>query len=269
MIPPLPTPAQAHRLRVVLVVLVLLALASVLVLRIALVPHGKADIVRLELATSGADFKAALLADWQQEAQDPAYPNDPSKTLDPLCGLGLPHAAGSAAVPHFGQLRCNLFVDSLGLVPGYVGLLVYFTLSFVPLAWGTVRRHLCCGAALAAGLFDIAENGMTARALDDLILFVLADATVADVRHASQAKWLLLALACAVLGYLLFWHGAAAGDRAWRRRAAVLVAAAAPLLVAGAYIWRTGIGLGLLAMMVALAVLAWRQWLITKPGAVV
>jgi hypothetical protein len=267
MIPPLPSPAQAHHLRVVLGVLAVLALASVLLLRFVFVPHGQADIVRLELSTSAADFKAAVLADWQQEAKDPDPAAAPGQVLDPLCGLGLPHAAGSAVAPHFGKLRCNLFVDSLGLVPGYAGLLVYFTLSFVPLAWGTVRRHLCCGAALTAGLFDIAENGMTARALDDLIHFALADATVADVRHASQAKWLFLALACAVLGHLLFWHGAAAGDRAWRRRAAVAVAAAAPLLVAGATVWRAGIDLGMAAMILALAVLAWRQWLITRPGA--
>jgi hypothetical protein len=269
MIPPLPTPSQAHRLRVMLVVLVLLALTSVLLLRFVFVPHGKADIVRLELATSAADFKATLLADWQQEANDPHHPDDPAKALDPLCGLGLPHASSSTVAPNFGKLRCNLFVDSVGLVPGYAGLLVYFTLSFVPLAWSTVRRHLCCGAALTAGLFDIAENGMTGRALDDLIHFVLADATVADVRHASQAKWLFMALACALLGHLLFWYGARAGDAVWRRRAAGLLAAAAPLLVAGAYVWRAGIGLGMLAMIVALAVLAWRQWLITKPGAVV
>jgi hypothetical protein len=266
MSPPLPSPNQAHRLRVLLVVLATMAVAAALLLRFAFMPNDNADIVRLELAGSGAEFKSTLMGDWQQEAKDPA---DPSKTLNPLCGQGLPQAPGNAVVPHFGKLRCNLFVDSLVLVPGYAGLLVYFTLSFLPLAWGTVRRHLHCSAALAAGLFDIAENGMTARALDDLIHFALSDATVADVRHASQAKWLFLALACALLGHLLFRYGAAAGDRAWRRRAALLVAAAAPLLVAGAYIWRTGIGLGMLAMIVALALLTWRQWLITKPGAMV
>jgi hypothetical protein len=267
MIPPLPTPEQARRLRTVLATLVLLALASVLLVGFVLVPHGRADIVRLELAGSGPEFKAALLADWQQEARDPAHPDDPDKTLAPLCDLGLPHAPGSARSASFGLLRCNLFVDSLGLVPAYVGLLVYFTLGFAPLTWGTVWRHLCCGAALAAGLFDIAENGMTARALDDLIHFVLADATVADVRHASQAKWLLLALACAVLGHLLFWHGAAAGDRAWPRLAALLFAAATPLLVAGTWGWRPGIGSGMLAMVAALALLTWRQWRLTAPGA--
>jgi hypothetical protein len=266
MIPPQPTPNQAHRLRVVLVVLVTMAVASALLLRCAFTPREGADIVQLELASSGADFKSTLLAHWQQEAKDPV---DPSKVLSRICGRGLPHYTGSAVAPNFGKLRCNLFVDSLGLVPGYAGLMVYFTLSFVPLAWGTVRRHLCCGMALAAGLFDVAENGMTARALDDLIHFVLSDATVADVRHASQAKWLLLAMACALLGHLLFRYGAAAGDRAWRRCAALLLAIAAPLLLSGAYVWRTGIGLGMLAFVVALAVLTWRHWLLTKPAAIV
>lgn len=271
MIPPLPTPAQAHRLRVVLVVLAALALAGVLLLRLVFVPHGGADIVRLELAASAAEFKAALLADWTQEAFDPAHPQQPR---DPFCGLGLdrvPMAQGAvesaARAAHFGKLRCNLFADSVLLVPGYAGLLVYFTLSFVPLGWGTVRRRLCCGAALAAGLFDIAENGMTARALDDLLHFVLADATVADVRHASQIKWLLIALACALLGHLLFWYGAKAGDTLWRRVAAGLAVLAAGLLVAGASVWRSGIGLGMLAMVAALALLAWRQWRLTQPGA--
>lgn len=273
MIPPLPTPAQAHRLRVVLLVLAVLALSGVLLLRFAFTPHAKSDIVRLELATSAAEFKTALIADWTQEAFDEKNPQQPR---EPMCGLGLPHvpapagAANSPArAPDFGKLRCNLFADSVLLVPGYAGLLVYFTLSFVPLGWGVVRRHLCCGAALAAGLFDIAENGMTARALDDLLHFVLADATVADVRHASQAKWLLIALACALLGHLLFWYGARAGDALWRRICAALVAAAALLLAAGAYVWRPGIGLGMLAMIVVLALLAWRQWKLTKPGAVV
>jgi hypothetical protein len=273
MIPPIPTAVQAHQLRVVLAVLVTLALTGVLLLRFAFVPHGGADILRLELGTSAAQFKSALLADWVQEAFDPANPQQPH---DPVCGMGLDHAAAAteatgslARVPHFGKLRCNLFVDSVLLVPGYAGLLVYFTLAFAPLRWGTASRHLCCGVALAAGLFDIAENGMTARALDDLLHFVLADATVADVRHASQAKWLLIALACAVLSHLLIWYGAPAGDRLWRRVSAGLMAAATPLLVVGVYVWRSGIDLGMLAMIAALALLTWRQWLLTRPGAVV
>ena len=260
MISPIPTAQQARRLRTVLVLLLGLALISALLLWSLLVPRMGTNIIRLELTTSAAEFKAVLLQDWVQDAHSAGTPDKP---LSPVCGIGLPHVVGGTDKASFGKLRCNLFVDSLGLVPGYAGLLVYFTLAFAPIALSTVRRHLWCGPALAAGLFDIAENGMTARALDDLIFFSLADATVADVRHASQAKWLLLALALTVLAYRT-WRAGGAGETTWRRVSAVLLAAAAPALVLGAYgLQHVAITAGMGALVLALALLCCRQWMLT------
>jgi hypothetical protein len=186
-------------------------------------PRGFAvSILPLELAGSAAAFKAVVLQDWLQA----------------------PLVDGTAA--SFWRLRGNLFVDSVLFVPGYVSLLVFFTLAFgPPLLLHPTRRQLLCVPAVAAGLFDIAENGMTGRALDDLVEFALVDTTVADVSLAARIKWMLLGLALAVLAWRAL--ATAVADKPWRAVAAALCALAAPAFVVGGAMSSPGVitaGLG-------------------------
>lgn len=230
-----------------LAMLLLMAALAEILLIIALRPHGGANIVQLELAPSAAAFVATVQRDWTQ-AGAPAGG-------DPWCGLGLPHTAQATAHASLGKLRCNLALDSLALVPGYVGLLMIFTLGLLPQGGQVLLSAAWCAPACAAGLADLLENGLTLRALALLGQPDLTDALVAGVRHASQAKWALLALALAALGHLA-WH-ARMPDRLLRRIAAALSAAAALALPLGAWWWQSAIGLGMAAMVLALALLAW------------
>jgi hypothetical protein len=159
-------------------------------------PSHRAGTLSLQFAASAKDFRDVLLRDWLQAPE-------PQRTL-PSCGIGVANlsdiAQAVAALPSFGRLRCHLFVDSVFFVPAYVGLLLFFTLAFgPPVATHPWLRQLLCVPAVAAGLFDIAENSMTGRAIDDLLQFTLADATVADVTLASRVKWVLIGVALAVL----------------------------------------------------------------------
>lgn len=235
-----------------LLLFVLLAFISELVLMFALRPHGGANIVQLELARTAPEFANIVQRDWTQEAAGLA------PAARARCGLDLPHSQAPVQ-PHKDKLRCSLLVDSLGLVPGYVGLLLLLTLGCLAPGAPVVQRLAWCLPALAAGTADLAENGLTWQALDLLGSTALSDVSVAAVRLASQAKWLLLAAALAALGHVA-WHGAAArGDRP-RRVAAGLSAVGAVALPMGAWLWQPAIGVGLLMMVVALALLAWRQW---------
>lgn len=219
---------RARKLLIVLLALTVFALC--LLLFVVRAPSGGlfASPVTLQMADSALQFKQVLLRDWQGGDSE------------------------------FSRLRDNLFFDSVLFVPGYVGLLLFFTLALGPQEHRALRQLLCV-PALAAGLFDIAENGMTGRALDDLVHFVLANETVADVRHASQAKWLLLALALAVLAPLA--QRRAAGDTPWRTCAAALSGLAALALMAA--VWWPAQALllpGLLLTGAGLGLLSWR-WL--------
>lgn len=242
------TPAYRPASRRWLAGLVLLAALAELLLILALRPHGGANIVQLELAPSAAAFVAIVQRDWTQAAA--------AAGSEPWCGLGLPHTAQAMAHPSLGKLRCNLALDSLALVPGYVGLLLIFTLGFVPQGGHPLRGAAWCAPACAAGLADLLENGLTLQALAILDQPGLTDALVAGVRHASQAKWALLALALAALGHLA-WH-ARTPDWLFRRVAAALSAAAALALPLGAWWMQGAIGLGMAAMVLAFALLAWR-----------
>lgn len=52
---------------------------------------------------------------------------------------------------------------------------------------------------VVADLFDIAENRMTGRALDELMRASLTDATVADLTLASPLKWTMLGIALLIV----------------------------------------------------------------------
>jgi len=120
-----------------------------------------------------------------------------------------------------------------------------------------VRRQLLCVPAVAAGLFDIAENGMTGRALDDLIHTALADPTAADVCLAARIKWVLLGVALAILAWRL--AAGAAVDKPWRAASATLCALAAAGCAAGGLLVREGaIHAGLLAALLGLGLMCVR-----------
>ncbi|MBS0448839.1 MAG: hypothetical protein JSR59_23190 [Proteobacteria bacterium] len=165
----------------------------------ATTPHWGASQASLLLTGNAARFRALLLHDWAPT------------------GAALKDIAG------FPMLRANLLLDSLLVVPAYCGLLVFVTLALGPAAnrYPSLRQWLCV-PAVAAGLFDIAENGMTGHALDELMHARLVDESVADITLASRLKWALLAVALVVV----VW-------RAWRwRRGPGIRSALAPLACA-------------------------------------
>ncbi len=227
------TPSQRRGL---LIRLALFGLALLLLVGVLHAPRDRwLSIVSLELAPSAAAFRDGAVNGWQE--------------------LGTVAPGGA---PSFWRLRGNLFVDSVLFVPAYVSLLLFFTLGFMPRGDGdSVRRQLIGVPAVAAGLFDIAENGMTGRALDDLIDFALVDATVADVNLAARLKWALLALALALLAWRVFVNRR--DDAPWRLAAAVLSLVVALLFAWGAARATAGVlDAGTWLLLPALAVLGWR-----------
>lgn len=264
---PTPEPPSAARRpsRLWLPALVLLGVVAELLMVLAFRPERTSDIVKLELAASAADFAATLQRDWTQDATAV-----PSGAEPPLCGQGLPHVdVSKQALPrqHWGQLRCNLLTDSVALVPAYVGVLVVLTLGLVRAGAARWQRWVWVAVALGAGAADLLENGLTLWALDawqqgawrGALDPVLSDALVANVRGASQAKWLLLAMALAVLGHLA-WHSQVAQRAVMCKSAAALCVLGALALPLGAWLWRPGIAIGMVAMVLAMGLLAWRQW---------
>lgn len=232
---------------------VMLAALSELLLITPLRAHGGSNIVALELAPSAAAFAEGVRRDWTQDASATA------PGAEPLCGLGLPHTTAATPRPSLGKLRCNLWLDSLGLVPGYVGLLLVFTLAFVAPGTGPLRKLAWCVPALAAGLADLLENGLTLRALGLLGTPAWTDATMAAIRQASGSKWLMLAVALAVLAHVA-WHSGRAAGRGLSQVAAVVCVIGSVALPVGVWLWRPGIALGMAMMVLAFALLAWRQW---------
>lgn len=250
------------RQRWVLGLFFILALVSALLLGILLTPPGPGgNAVDLELARDEADFAEAFARGWRQESNE-------------MCGLNnqLKPAGYARDGQYFGTLRCHLFVDSLGFAPGYVGLLTIFTLMLAPIA-GIRHRlvvHALCVPAIAAGLFDIAENGMTILAAENLMNGLLVDAVVLDVRLASLCKWSLVAVAFAVLA-LLAWRAVAtcrtSGVSAWPLQVAAVGGALCTVMLA---VGLVSVTYGLLASgmvpgAVALALLGW--WRFASPRA--
>src|SRR5262245_10936913 len=106
-----PTPPRpADHGRLVLAVLVVWGVLSAGLLQWLNV--NGSNILNLELAPHARAFVEEL-AHWQE-------------SKEALCGFGATAANGG---PGYGTLRCQLFVDSIGLVPAYVGLLLFFTLG--------------------------------------------------------------------------------------------------------------------------------------------
>jgi len=217
-----PIEKAAHRRRVVLATLTLLAIVGAIALGTLLGPPGGGRPLDVELASSADGFRTAL-EPWRQP------------TGTGTCGIGSPHDGQGGSVV---RLECNLFVDSVVFVPGYVGLLVLFLLvlgrEVHPLRHAVV--HLLCLVPVAAGVFDIAENGMTARAAADELERLLANGTVLDVRHASLIKWTLLEASFALVAYhgaaVAYWKGSMARAPRVLLAAGVLFATVTALLLA-------------------------------------
>jgi len=197
------------------------------------------------------------------------------------------HAPTSATVS-IAPLRWMMFIDSMVIVSAYLGLLISFMITlygFLPSgrgqgagreeAWWKVHDwtlQFACLLAVAAAVFDVAENGMTVRAAEDSLERLLADPTVADVHLATQLKWTLIACASLALGVLA---NAAKGHaqmlrrsvRAWLVAGAVACGATAGLLLVGqysSYEWLTGLGgltFGLELLLIGIGL-----WKVTSAG---
>ncbi|MCV2352924.1 hypothetical protein LNV09_01975 [Paucibacter sp. B2R-40] len=249
-------PKAAMRAQWILCGLTLLALLGLSLLQTVLAPVGAgASPIDIELLATAQQFQTHLLADWQ--AVDAGQ-----------CGLSGWGGWGEPVVgPNFGRLSCHLLVDSALLVPGYVGMLVFFTLSLARrLKLRGALPHLLCLPAVAAGLADLAENGMTLRALEQLQYFVLADAAVADVRMASLLKWGLLSVAAFQLAWMAFelaWFSQEPADRPARLIPATVFMGGASLVWAWAlhFEWYLGLQLGMLLAAGGLVALLWWQLL--------
>lgn len=208
----------------------ILVLAAVALLAVAVTQPLCVSVVPLELAPDALRFRQILLDDW---------------------------AAGvdAAKVTGFPRLRAHLLADSLLLVPAYVGSLVFLTLHHGPSPQRhPVWRQWLCVPAVLAGLFDIAENSMTGRALDELMRTSLTDATVADITLASQLKWTMLGIALLIVAW-----------RCWSRVRSVRHNTAALLCVLGGLAMTLGAWLTLITvlhvavacMLAGLGLLAW------------
>lgn len=240
--------------RRILAVLLALGIGGALLLGLVIGPPGSnGSAVSLELARDESAFGAAFSDGWREDKPT-------------VCGFGAkadPNGTG------FGTLRCHLFVDSIVFVPGYIGLLVYFTMVLSRIGPGrrAIVVHLLCAPAVAAGLFDIAENGMAVLAAEDFMNGLLADATVHDVRLASLCKWSLAALSFAALA-VISWAAVDdvknMGGAAWPLQLAALGAAScAVLLVIGVAAAKYSLlAPGMLPAMLAMALLAW--WRFSK-----
>jgi len=207
-----------------------LVLAGVALLAIGVTQPWGVSAAPLELAHSAERFRQILLDDW---------------------------SAGEVAtrITGFPGLRANLLADSLLLVPAYVALLVFFTLHFGPSPHShpSLRQWLCV-PAVVAGLFDLAENSMTGRALDELIRTSLTDATVADITVASQLKWTVLGVALLIVA----WRCRVVAKTRWHAFAATVCAIGGLATAVGAW-WALmpAIQVGVVAMLAGLGLLAW------------
>ncbi len=155
----------------------ILVLAAVALLAVTATQPWGVSVVPLELAPDALRFRQILLDDW-------------------AAGIDATQVTG------FPRLRAHLLADSLLLVPAYVALLVFLTLHYGPSPQRhPIWRQWLCVPAVVAGLFDIAENSMTGRALDELMRTSLTDATVADITLASQLKWTMLGIALLIVAW--------------------------------------------------------------------
>ena len=107
-------PAQWEvRGRRILTLLLALGIGGLLLLGFVVDPPGpEGSAVTLTLADDESGFAAKFSEGWREDRVT-------------VCGFGARHDPDG---PGFGTLRCHLLIDSVAFVPGYAGLLVYFTM---------------------------------------------------------------------------------------------------------------------------------------------
>ena len=182
-------------------------------------------------------------------AVDPAASATPAAQPEPAASAptapvattacGNPGTAGSPAPVSVDLLpvRLLLAVDSLLIVPGYLGWFMLSLLFLLPrypgerarvrstsLDWHELLLQLCCLVPATGAAFDLAENGITVLGIEDAISYVLADDLVADMHVASTWKWWLFAASSALVSAGAAW----AVIHARRRPATIAGAEPAP-----------------------------------------
>ncbi len=200
----------------------------------------------------------------------------------------LPTGSGLVLTPQAQQrmsdiahhLRAALTWDSLALVPAYVGLIVsaYFLMFSRLGRHGSLWVHVLSVLPVAAGLYDLAENGMLGRAVRDFMTVSLADDTVRDVASAHDMKWLLMGASLAVLSGL---SGAVATRQGQARPAlgqlrfghallSALSMGAAVCLATGLWVGMAAVlSIGVVLMGLSLTALPTLAWLGWREGGVV
>jgi hypothetical protein len=204
-------------------------------------PGDHATPIAIQIAPDANRFRQAFCQDWLKQG-------------DRSCEAGPP---AQAPLSPLSTLRHHLALDAMLFVPGYVGLLCFFSvvlhgtalpperklstgwlLKRLPFTVPTALQIAIVLVAVAAGVYNIAEDGMTARAAEDLFSYSLANATVADIYWASTAKWLLLAASLLLLGLLSIATARVAGrqgQKSGRHIEAGVLALVASVLLAAAF----------------------------------
>jgi hypothetical protein len=249
-----------------------LGLLATFVISIAL--HGSVhDVQSLSAPRTAEDFVGEMSRQNDRHWVDPAYVPHPGQEALSPDQLALAASAPTPANRTSGvrrdkpevdirPLRIALFIDSLMIVPAYLGLLLLEILLCANLVdWQgastsrdarmshqELRLHLLCMVPVAAALFDITENGIIVRACEDAISHVLSNGILEDRALATECKWVLLGLSAAILARLALralprlprigWHR---GAVRWAIGAGTVTALAALCTAIGEWLLRHGV----------------------------
>jgi hypothetical protein len=205
------------------------ALLAILVLAaIARFAPGVRSVGELAQAVSAAALVDAMTR--QNGGRWPAPETAPPPGLQDLTpaqiasaaepAIAAPRAAAGAS-PDLPQvrltwLRAGLAVDSLLLMPSWLGALLLCVALVVRRSWSDedfrpwrallsakeMGLHLLCVVPVVAASFDIAENGLLIRSCEDAVSYVLSDDLVRDRAVATTCKWALLAASGLLLAVL-------------------------------------------------------------------
>jgi hypothetical protein len=188
-------------------------------------------------------------------SRPPRGMGDPAVAIQVIRNVGeVDDILSEAPSPDREAMRIKQYID-FGFIASYAGL--FFTLALLLMsvgAWGKIAGLAAGICGLAAAGFDIRENFAILRILDVRLEETTAPMMNA-IRSASAAKWVLSAVALALLSSY-FWC-----DKRWFRRiiGALLVAGAA-LQVYGLVdnVWLARQGLFLAVAMIGLVALFFR-----------
>jgi hypothetical protein len=182
--------------RFLLVALALALFAGIVLEAFSFSPAGPVRAQAVGFAWSAKEFLDLIVADWLQAGNS----------------FGDIGAAFSQSGQSIARLRWYEGADSLLVVPGYYGLLIFFGRGYARLAGArsALIQHLLCVPPVAAMVLHLAQTGMTLHAADDLLSVVLPDAEVEDVMLAAFIRWALTAMTLLVVGFAGFAAAVAA-----------------------------------------------------------